>query len=245
MSAYGEGLYLDSHGTLPRPFLRTPEQLAAGRWEMFDGLATPAGVREDHDQLYPAGFYAQTKAEQERMALLYGAAYGVEVAVVRIFNTYGPRQAIGNPYTGVCAIFGNRLLADESPLIYEDGEQTRDFTHVSDVAAAIALLLQPGQATGVFNVGTGTARSIRFVAEEMARALGKLIEPTVVGKFRSGDIRHCFADVTKLRALGWEPKVGIEDGLRDLADWLSRQPRCFVGSQEVAHEELENRGLVR
>ena len=248
MSSYGEGAYAHEADRGMRMKVNQPrgkEALAAGLW---DAVTTPGyrpvGVTEE-DELAPRGFYAETKAEQERMALLFGETYGGRVVVGRFFNTYGPRQALGNPYTGVCAIFGNRLLAEESPLVYEDGEQTRDFIHVSDVAAAIALLLDPVSPVGVFNVGTGVATSILTVAKEMARALGRDIAPTLLGKYRSGDTRHCFSDPTKLRALGWQPKVALPDGLTDLVGWLVQAPRCYTGGQELANGELEGRGLVR
>ena len=248
MSAYGEGAYAHEEDRGMRVKVNQPRgaaALAAGRW---DACTTPSfrpvGV-EETDELAPRGFYAATKAEQERMALLFGETYpGARVAVGRFFNTYGPRQALGNPYTGVCAIFGNRLLADESPLIYEDGEQTRDFIHVSDVAAAVALLLEDSSPVGVFNVGTGVATSILTVAREMARALVKDIQPTLLGKYRSGDTRHCFSSSAKLRALGWSPKVSLADGISDLVGWLAQQPRCYTGGQELAHGELDGRGLV-
>lgn len=250
MSSYGEGVYRWEGGAVGKPAgPRIPSEMAAGHFGICgprdpEGVVVPVGTPESAP-LEPASFYASTKAEQERMALIFGETYGAEVVVGRFFNTYGPRQALGNPYTGVCAIFGNRLLAGESPLIYEDGEQTRDFTHVSDVAAAVALLLTRPKTWGVYNVGTGTPTSILAVAKELARALGVDTAPTLVGKYRSGDVRHCFADSSQLRALGWEPKVSLADGLLDLVGWLGQQPRCFTGAQEIAHEELEGRGLVR
>jgi dTDP-L-rhamnose 4-epimerase len=243
MSSYGEGAYV-RQGERVRPHERPAlpaEWEADGEWD-FPGFL-PVGV-EETDELRPASFYASTKAEQERMALIFGDTYGAQVAVGRLFNVYGPRQALGNPYTGVCAIFGNRLLAGESPLIYEDGNQTRDFTFVSDTASAIFALLSHPEARGVYNVGTGRPISVRQVAEGLALALGKDIPPTLAKKARSGDVRHCFSDSSRLHGLGWVPQVSLRDGLVKLTDWMKDQT-ATVGAQALAHLEMEGRGLVR
>jgi dTDP-L-rhamnose 4-epimerase len=188
--------------------------------------------------------YALTKYDQERMCLLYGAAYEVPTVALRFFNVYGPRQALSNPYTGVPAIFATRLLNDRRPLVYEDGGHRRDFVNVADVARACRLALERDEADGrPVNIARGRSTSVLEIAETLARVLGKEIEPELAGKFRAGDIRHCFADVTEAAArLGYHPAATLEDGLVELADWLADQaPEDLV---PVAARELEQRGLT-
>jgi dTDP-L-rhamnose 4-epimerase len=174
-----------------------------------------------------------------------GRAYGIPTIALRFFNVYGPRQALSNPYTGVLAIFAARLLNGRPPLIFEDGLQQRDFVHVRDVAGACLLALENTSVSGdVFNIGSGISRTVLSIAEDLAGAVGRRdIAPQLVGKFRSGDIRHCFADITRAkRALGFTPKVVWDEGLAELADWLSEQ--VAVDNVESATAELEKRGLV-
>lgn len=247
MSAYGEGLQEGFDGRIFRG-ARTLENMQNSEWRVFDGdkplpHAAAYPIAET-DPLDPTSFYALTKAEQERMALMFSQTHNTPVFVGRFFNCYGTRQALGNPYTGVVAIFANQLLAGERPTIYEDGHQTRDFINVQDLCGAIqTLLLAPQGAAGVYNIGTGTRTSIYDMASTLARVLGSNLAPQVTGKFRVGDIRHCFANNTKLRALGWSPIVTLDSGLEVLFDWLRRQAPQ-KGLQEKAHKELEDRGLI-
>jgi dTDP-L-rhamnose 4-epimerase len=178
------------------------------------------------------------------MCLLYGAAYEVPAVALRFFNVYGPRQALSNPYTGALAIFASRLLNDHAPVVYEDGHQRRDFINVADVARACRLALERDGADGqAVNVGSGTSASVLEIAESLARQLGKQIEPELPGKFRAGDIRHCFADVTRAReALGFEAEVPFEHGLAELAAWLEGQ--AASDRFEEAAAELTERGLT-
>ena len=186
--------------------------------------------------------YALTKFDQERLCLLFGSAYGVPAVALRLFNVYGPRQALSNPYTGALAIFASRLLNDNAPVVYEDGAQTRDFVHVSDVARAFRLALERDGADGrVVNVGGGRATSVLEIAHTLAGLLGKEIDPELPGTFRAGDIRHCFADVSLARELlGFEAQVALEDGLAELAEWLQTQPatdRFDRAAAELAEED--------
>src|SRR5438552_582972 len=159
--------------------------------------------------------YALTKHDQERLCLMFGAAYGIPVTALRIFNTYGPRQALSNPYTGVLAIFATRLLNRRPPFVYEDGRQRRDFVSVSDVARACRLALESDRAGGhVLNVGSGRSSSVLDVARQLATVLGVEVEPELAGKSRAGDVRHCFADISRARELlGYEPETTLEAGL--------------------------------
>jgi dTDP-L-rhamnose 4-epimerase len=179
------------------------------------------------------------------MCLLFGSAYGVPATALRFFNVYGPHQALSNPYTGVLAIFAGRLLNGRPPLIFEDGHQRRDFVSVADVARACRLSLESdGPGGQILNVGSGHSVSVAEIATSLARVMGREgIAAEVTGKYRVGDIRHCFADVSLAReALGYEPSVGLEDGMRELAEWLEGE----VATDRVddAHAELDRRGLT-
>jgi dTDP-L-rhamnose 4-epimerase len=241
MSIYGEGAYE------PAPAVERPrEQLTRSDWE-------PRGSQGEELEPVPtpetkepslASVYALTKYDQERMCLLYGAAYGVPVVALRFFNVYGSRQALSNPYTGVLAIFASRLLNDRRPLVYEDGGQRRDFVNVADVGRACRLALERDGADGrAVNIGSGRSVSVLEIADELARVLGKQIEPELTGKFRAGDIRHCFADVSLARAtLGFEAGVPLAEGMAELAAWLEGQ--VATDRFDEAAAELTERGLA-
>jgi dTDP-L-rhamnose 4-epimerase len=247
MSIYGEGAYATENGAPAAPVERTRAQLERGAWE-------PRGANGERLVAVPtseatpptlASIYALTKYDQERLCLLYGSAYDVPTVALRFFNVYGPRQALSNPYTGVLAIFASRLLNDRPPLVFEDGRQRRDFVNVADAARACRLALERDEAAGyAVNVGSGKPVSILELAQELARLLGREIEPELTGKFRVGDIRHCFADVSLARErLGFEPTVGQNEGMAALADWLAEQ--APTDRVDAATEELVSRGLAR
>jgi dTDP-L-rhamnose 4-epimerase len=241
MSVYGEGAYK------PVPAVeRTREQLEQREWEPRGAggeQLTPVPTPETKQPAL-SSVYALTKFDQERLCLLFGSAYGVPAVALRLFNVYGPRQALSNPYTGALAIFASRLLNDNAPVVYEDGAQTRDFVHVSDVARAFRLALERDGADGrVVNVGGGRATSVLEIAHTLAGLLGKEIGPELPGTFRAGDIRHCIADVTLARdLLAFEAQVALEDGLAELADWLSTQQATDRFDRAAA--ELAERGLT-
>jgi dTDP-L-rhamnose 4-epimerase len=188
--------------------------------------------------------YALTKYVQERLTLTLAPAYGMEGVALRLWNVYGPGQALSNPYTGVLAIFSSRLQNDQPPMIFEDGEQRRDFVHVEDVAQAFVLALRHENASGsVFNVASGEDRSVNEVAQLLARAMHKSIAPEITGKARIGDIRHCIADISLIRErLGYVPRRDFAEGLAELAAWVALQ-RAEDRVNE-ARRELEMRGLV-
>jgi dTDP-L-rhamnose 4-epimerase len=247
MSIYGEGAYRAPDGSRVHPPLRSEAHLAARRFELRDASGaelTPIRTPEDKP-LQPTSIYAITKRDHEEMCLAVGAAYGIPVVALRYFNVYGTRQALSNPYTGAVAIFSSRLLNRNRPLVYEDGRQTRDFVHVSDIVQANLLALERDAANGrVFNVGTGRATSVRGVAETLAELLDFAGEPDVTGTYRAGDIRHCVADISRIsRELGYAPKVAIADGLRELLAWLRTQ--SAHDAVESATRELAARGLTR
>jgi dTDP-L-rhamnose 4-epimerase len=247
MSIYGEGLYRSREGCtcVPRP--RSLEQLAASSWDLLDEEGeplTPVPTPESKAAC-PESIYALSKHDQEVMCLLFGRSYSVPVVALRFFNVYGERQALSNPYTGVLAIFAARYLNDRPPMIFEDGQQRRDFVHVRDVADACVLALEnPGARDQVLNVGSGRACTVLEVANQLGLVLGKRhIRPQLCGRYRAGDIRNCFADISQIRAvLGFEPRVGLDEGLAGLGDWLRGQ--VTEDRSEVAESELRRRGLV-
>jgi dTDP-L-rhamnose 4-epimerase len=246
MSIYGEGTYrCDQHGQV-YPQLRSADQLAARDWEMRCPLCgepvAPLPTGEEKP-LYSTSIYAITKKDQEEMCLTVGRAYGIPTVALRYFNTYGSRQALSNPYTGVAAIFSSRLLNGQPPVIFEDGQQSRDFVHVSDIVQANLLAMDRAEMEyQAFNVGTGQCTTILQVAEMLGRHLDSRRAPEIAQKFRAGDIRHCFADVSRLRALGYQPRVGFEDGVNELVNWV--QSQTAVDGFERAREELSKRGLA-
>ncbi len=242
MSIYGEGLYRDADGAMVEDATRGADARdpadASGR--PLSPLPTPEWKRPSL-----ASVYAITKYAQERLALTVAPAYGMEAAALRLFNVYGPGQALSNPYTGVLAIFAARLLHGRAPQIFEDGAQLRDFVHVRDVADAFLLALdRPEAAGGVFNIGSGAPVSVSQVAERLAMAMNRAdIRPEILGKARTGDIRHCFADIALARArLGYAPSRTMQATLPELAAWVARQQAADRATE--ARRELESRGLV-
>lgn len=223
MSSYGEGEYEKADGSRVAPPARTHTQLARREWELeLDGeTLTPVPTSEEKP-LQPTSIYAVNKRDHEEMFLSVGRALGIPTVALRLFNVYGSRQALSNPYTGVAAIFISRLLNDQPPLVFEDGEQRRDFVHVHDVANAFATVLDSGQAVwDAYNVGSGRAISVNEMAATLARLLQKNIAPEILGKYRVGDIRHCFADIGKIdRAFGVRPQRDFETGMDELIDWV-------------------------
>jgi dTDP-L-rhamnose 4-epimerase len=240
MSIYGEGLYVDADGQPVEPPERTRGRLAAHDWDFAGLTAVPTPERKRPGL---SSIYALNKYEQERACLIAGPAYGVPTVALRLFNTYGPRQALSNPYTGVLAIFASRLLNDRAPRIFEDGLQRRDFVWVGDVARAFVLALDHDGADGeAVNVGSGMSVDVLAIAERLARILDRPVKPEITGESRVGDIRHCFADISLARErLGYEPAVDLDEGMQRLGRWLAGQ--VAEDRVEDAAGELARRGL--
>ena len=245
MSIYGEGLYR-AGGEVVEPQPRTREQLERDEWEprgpageALEPVPTPESKPPEL-----ASVYALTKYDQERLCLVFGDAYSLPVVALRLFNVYGTRQALSNPYTGVLAIFASRLLNGNAPVVFEDGLQRRDFVSVHDVARAFELALDRNGADGrAVNVGSGESVTVLDIAGGLARTLDRAIEPEITGSYRMGDIRHCFADVALAReTLGYEPQERLDDGMRVLAGWL--EGRVATDRVGQATEELRSRGLT-
>jgi len=247
MSVYGEGYYTTPDGTVHETVRRRPADLRAGKWEPATEDGTPLSPKATTEakRVDLASIYALTKYQQEQAVLIFGEAYNIPAVALRLFNVFGAGQALSNPYTGVLANFASRIANGQRPTIFEDGQQKRDFVHVRDVARAFRMALERDEANGhVINVGSGNSYSITKVAELLAEAMGAAhLQPEILGKFRAGDIRNCFADITKARELlGFQPQHRLEDSLGPFVEWVSQQPSVDNGSRMRA--QLEERGLV-
>lgn len=246
MSVYGEGCYRRDDGQFVYPIGRSAEQLAAGEWDFKDETGRPLNPvpTDERKPLRPTSVYAINKRDQEELCLAVGESYGIPTTALRLFNVYGSRQALSNPYTGVAAIFCARLLNEQPPLIFEDGLQRRDFVHVQDVARAFVAAVEqpvPGEA---INIGSGDAVSVAEIAEILSLQMKKNIPPRILGKYRRGDIRHCFADISKARRLlNWVPSKTFRQGVLELVEWVKAQ-RDVREQVNSAWKELEQRGLL-
>jgi dTDP-L-rhamnose 4-epimerase len=249
MSIYGEGQYRCSDCGDVSPKLRTEAQMAAGDWELhcpFCNQSVAGMPTSESKPLEPTSIYAITKRDHEEMCLSVGRAYGIPTVALRYFNIYGSRQALANPYTGVLAIFSGRLMSNGRPVIYEDGHQSRDFVHVSDIVQANMLAMEKDEANyGVFNVGTGRSTSVNQVCTLLTERLGVSVEPDVKNQFRAGDIRHCYADISRIKSqLGYAPTVMLEDGIDELVEWVRTQ-QGIDQKFEAAASLLQSHGLLR
>ena len=247
MSCYGEGLFECPQCGYKGTNLRSNEDLDTGRWEVpcpqCDADMRPLPTPEDK-KFEPQFVYSINKRDQEELCLTVGKAYDIPTAALRFFSAYGPRQALSNPYTGVAAIFASRLLGEAPPLIFEDGQQTRDFIHVSDVVdATVKALYDENLYSSALNIGTGTPVTIEQVAAVLQKHLGGP-DPEIVGTYRKGDIRHCYPEVSAAKdVLNWEAKLQLEDGVDDLVEWVSSQV-SHAAKLEDHVEELRKKGLL-
>ncbi len=248
MSIYGEGKYECDECGVVYPSLRSNKQLKSKEWEAkcpSCGRDLKPRPTDEDKPLRPTSIYAITKRDQEEMCLVIGKAYGIPTVALRYFNVYGPRQALSNPYTGVCAVFSSRIRNNNPPVIYEDGLQTRDFVSVHDIVQANILALKQRADYGVFNVGTGEPISIKRIADVLLELYGKDLKPIVEGRFREGDIRHCYPDISRIKRLGYEPKEKFSEGIKELAEWVDSQPQKEIQDLfESAQAELEKRNLL-
>jgi dTDP-L-rhamnose 4-epimerase len=250
MTVMGEGTYeCDVHGVY-YPFLRPIDQLARNEWEVkcleCGAFSKPLAMTEERP-LQPLTIYGLTKKDQELETMLVGQFYKIPVAAFRYFSVYGPRQSLTNPYTGVIARFGTRLIMGKAPLIYEDGEQLKDVIHVRDVVRANLRAMECEAADyQVFNLGNGVGLSVYRIAELISQKLGSPIPPVLTGQYRGGDARHGWADISKARrVLGWEPSLSAEDGFADLCTWLRTLPSDQLEEAIHAYESAESESEMR
>src|SRR3954468_12974014 len=246
MSIYGEGLYRTVDGRLVEDVVRGGRN-PDGSWDPLDEQGRPLipGPTPEAKANGIRSVYAIGKFVQERLTLTLAKQYGMGGSALRLWNAYGPGQALSNPYTGVLAIFASRIANGQAPMVFEDGQQRRDFVHVRDVARAFLLALDRPEADGqVFNIGSAVDRTVEDVALEQAAAMGRAdLAPEIAGKARAGDIRHCIPDLAKAReVLGYRAQEDFAEGLAELAEWVARQEA--EDRVVEARRELEMRGLV-
>jgi dTDP-L-rhamnose 4-epimerase len=246
-AVYSEGAGICPEHGLVFPKVRPLEQLLTGDWSVHcpicDAITTSAPTPEEA----PVGgetVYGLTKVDQEKLVLLWGKQIGIPTVALRYSCTYGPRQSIFNPYTGVIAIFCTRLLSNLAPVLYEDGEQTRDFSFVEDIARANLLVATIDKLDGfAVNVGSGRGVPIREIAEQISRALKIDIPPEVNGEFRPGEMRHLTSDTTRIRAAGYKPDVDLAAGIQRYIDWIRSQSDIRDYFSE-AEQILKSKGIV-
>lgn len=250
MSIYGEGkYYCEKCGASRYPELRSEEQMRNMAWDpiCLECKTSLKPISTDEEKpLMPTSIYALSKRHQEEMCLLTGKTYGIPTVALRYFNAYGPRQSLTNPYTGVCAIFTSRILNNNPPYIFEDGEQTRDFIHVTDVAKANLRALERNSADYMsINVGTGKPISIRKLAETLIELYGIKLQPLISGKYRKGDIRHCYANIERMhKLLNFKATKNLRDGLTDLSEWAKAHRWGAMDLFDKSLDELTSRKLA-
>ena len=250
MSVYGEGRYLCNNcRSTYYPSQRSAASLSQKKWDpMCPRCRSPLShvATDEESTLLPTSIYALSKRDQEEMSLVIGEAYKIPTVALRFFNVYGPRQALSNPYTGVCAIFSSRILNNKPPFIFEDGKQLRDFVHVKDVARACLLAVELSEADYLpVNIGTGESVSISSIASTLIDLYGKDLQPVISNEFRTGDIRHCYPDITRAKnLLGFRPQIHLREGLAELVEWGKMNGWGSVDHFDRALGELKTRELV-
>jgi len=250
--ASSQAVYSEGAGECPKhglvfPSVRPIEQLRHGDWQVHCPICGAITKSMPTPEEAPVGgetVYGLTKVDQERLVLLWGKQVGIATVALRYSCTYGPRQSIFNPYTGVIAIFCTRLLNNLPPVLYEDGEQTRDFSFVEDIARANLLAAESDKLDGLaVNIGSGHGTPIREIAEQLAGILEIDIAPEINGEFRPGEMRHLTSDTTLARSAGYKPTVDLSEGISRYIDWIRKQSDIRDYFSE-ASEILKNKGIV-
>jgi dTDP-L-rhamnose 4-epimerase len=250
--ASSQAVYSEGAGKCPKhglvfPPVRPVEQLRKGDWQVhcpFCDAVTKSVPTPENAPVGGETVYGLTKVDQEKLVLLWGKQVGVPTLALRYSCTYGPRQSMFNPYTGVIAIFCTRLLNNLPPVLYEDGEQTRDFSFVEDIARANLLAAESDQLDGfAVNVGSGRGVPIREIAESISAALKIDIAPVARGEFRPGEMRHLTSDTTRIRAVGYKPHVDLAEGIGRYIDWIKSQTDVRDYFSE-AEEILKSKGII-
>lgn len=247
-AVYGEGKYRCARCGIVHPDLRTREQLERRAWDPpcrdcggpLEAVATDEGT-----PVRPVSVYGDTKAAQEQLLTTFGRSFGVDVTILRYQNVFGAGQSLSNPYTGILTAFYRRIAQEQVPLVFEDGMESRDFVHVDDVVDATArALTHPRTAGGTFNVGSGVRTSIGELARVMVAQMNRTVTPLVTGQFRIGDIRHCYADISRMsEALAWQPQVPLASGVDEFCTW-ARSQTFEEDVENRAERELKDRRLL-
>lgn len=248
-SVSGEGKYsCDAEGTILYPDPRVPDQLQRGEWEIACpacGSPTTPLLLDEATCSHPGTTYGISKYAIELLAFNLGRRYGIETAAMRYTYVQGPRNSFFNAYSGIARRFALRIRAGLPPVCYEDGLQRRDYVNVRDVARANLIALENPESNGLaLNVGGGRAVTVLEFARMMLDASGSTLDPSVPGEYRLGDTRHTVSDLTRMRSLGWEPQVPVEENVRQYLDWLDTQ----VGTNEYlleAERVMKEMGVVR
>jgi len=232
------------------PKLRSLNQLKRKDWELNCpkcGSKVKPLLTDENSPLNPSSIYAFSKQTQENLGLIIASTYGINTTVLRFFLVYGPRQSLSNPYTGVCSIFTIRAIYGKSPIIFEDGNQTRDFINVDDICQALILAMEKNAANGeIFNVGTGTPIKIKELAEIIIKKINPKLKPLYTQQFRIGDIRHSVADISKIKnKLGFSPNITFKEGINDLIEWVKIQKKDIQEPSQKAMKELKEKGLLK
>jgi len=249
-TVYGEGKASCAECGIFFPKLRVRNQLKNKDWKLLCpkcGSRLKSVYTDENTPCKPSSIYALSKRVQEEMGLMISNTYGIKIAILRLFLVYGPRQALSNPYTGVFAIFCTRLLNGKPPIVFEDGLQSRDFVNVKDVCQALLLAMKSPVANGeIFNVGTGIPLTIKKVAENFTEKINPKLKPIYNQQYRVGDIRHCVADISKIKEkLGYEPKISFDQGIEEYINWIKKQENKIQDKTEVALAELKEKGLLK
>jgi len=246
MAIYGEGAYVNKHKERALVYSRSEEQLQQGHWEnTYKGAKLDATPTKETDQINPASPYALSKYDQENIVINACKRTDIQATAMRFFLCFGPRQSLNNPYTGICSIFSTQILNDSPPILFEDGMQTRDVIYVGDLVKACLLLLKTDSLKySTYNIGSGSAVTIKAFADTLIRIYGKKIKPVVSSQYRLGDVRHVSADISRIRELGFSPSTTLEEGLAHYAQWIL-QEESVSSSFEEAKRKLANKGLIK
>ncbi|MGY8932503.1 MAG: NAD-dependent epimerase/dehydratase family protein, partial [Flavobacteriales bacterium] len=248
-SIYGEGKYLCKNDGVVYPNQRQDIDLANGKFNLIcDKCSEPLQLlsTDENSKVHPASIYGITKQQQEQMILLMGKMLNIPAVALRYQNVYGPGQSLSNPYTGILSIFSTRLLNGNDIDIYEDGQESRDFVFIDDVISATILALEKKEANHqIFNVGSGVATSVNEVANLLKSLYNSDVKISVSGKYRLGDIRHNYADFSKIKnALGFSPKYDFQKGISEFVEWVKTQ-EIKEDKYDKSVKELKLKGLIK
>ncbi|CAI8202124.1 MAG: dTDP-L-rhamnose 4-epimerase [Cryomorphaceae bacterium] len=248
-SIYGEGKYMCKNDGVVYPNQRQDIDMAKGEFNLVcDECNEPLELlaTDEDSKVHPSSIYGITKQQQEQMILLIGKTLNIPAVALRYQNVYGPGQSLSNPYTGILSIFSTRLLNGNDIDIYEDGQESRDFVFIDDVVNATILALEKTEANNqIFNVGSGIATSVTEVANSLKSLYNSDVKISVSGKYRLGDIRHNYADLSKIKnALGFSPKFDFILGITSFVNWVKTQ-EVMEDKYETSIQELKNKGLIK